>query len=331
MSLSRLASSLLHSSRVSLMLEELKFLKSPRDASILYGKIAYVMPRLLGGTKTYSEVPPSLQMEPTNYCNISCTCCSAARTPRPRGYMEMNLFRRIIDQASDTGVKHIHLYLHGEPLLHPELDKMIGYIKKKGMWVHLTTNGMLFTREKADAMLSQGMDCGDHIMFSVLGISKGVHEAIMKGVKTEKVEENIRGLLELREKRKLNGPIVETIFYTMPENQSEAGRFAAHWRHKVDHARVVGKVSSSFSEYRKEGSPIPSRTRPCWNLWERLTVYWNGEVCLCCGDVGGEFIIGDLRKQSIPEIWNSEKFLAIKKIHEEGRFVEFPFCDKCDM
>jgi radical SAM protein with 4Fe4S-binding SPASM domain len=117
----------------------------------------------------------------------------------------------------------------------------------------------------------------------------------------------------------------------MPENEHEERLYENYWRGIVDHARLGGRISASFAEYKLEPKTITPRTRTCANIWERMTVFWNGDVTLCCEDIDGDWILGNLNEQSITEIWNSEKLLAIKKIHKEKRFSEFPFCYMCDM
>ncbi|GAI91258.1 unnamed protein product, partial [marine sediment metagenome] len=90
--------------------------------------------------------------------------------------MDFDFFKRIIDDASQIGVKTIHLYLHGESLLHPQLVEMISYIKSKNLEFNLTTNGMLLNKEKIELILHSGVSSADHIVFSILGYSKEVHE-----------------------------------------------------------------------------------------------------------------------------------------------------------
>ena len=171
-------------------LEELKFLKSPNDLKFFYAKLSYLLPRVIGTFARHTNVPPSLQIEPTNHCNLNCICCPTLASTREKGYMDFDLFRRIIDDASQIGVKRVHLYLHGESLLHPKIVDMIGYVKSKAIGFHLTTNGTLFNKQKIEAILRSGVNSADHIIFSILGYSKKVHEKTMKGVDHDKVLEN---------------------------------------------------------------------------------------------------------------------------------------------
>lgn len=77
----------------------------------------------------YLDVPQTLSIEPTNYCNLACISCSSQIISRDKGYMDFDLFKKIIDDASNIGVSSVHLWLHGEPLLHLFIRRLNGHKK----------------------------------------------------------------------------------------------------------------------------------------------------------------------------------------------------------
>lgn len=245
--------------------------------------------------------------------------------------MDINLFRRIADDASRIGVKLVFLFLHGEPMLHPRLAQMIRYLKSKGLAFHLTTNGVLLNEEKIRKILGSGVNSADYVSFSILGASKEVHDRIFRREHYDKAVENLSLFLSLRKKLRVNGPVIETVFYRMPENAHEEREFVKKWRGVVDHVRLGGDISQSFSEYKRDGEQLAVRTDTCLNLWQKMTVFWNGDVTMCCEDVDGDWVLGNLSEQSISEIWNSERLLTIKRIHKEKQLKKLPLCYKCDM
>ncbi len=310
--------------------EEVRFLKSFRDARNLYDKLPYLVPRLTGRLYRTGNVPLSLQIEPTNICNISCICCSRNRMQREKGFMDFGLFRKIVDDASRNGIQRIHLYLHGEPLMHPRIMDMIGFIKTKRIGIQMATNGSLLDREKAEALVRSGVDSSDHIIFSVMGHSKKVHEEIMKGVSHDRVIGNIMDLLAVRKKRRVNGPVIETIMYLMPENRHEKTEVLKRGRGTVDHVRQIGNISGQFAQY-KSGEPLAQiRNKTCKNIWERMTIYWNGGVTLCIADLDGDQVMGNLQSASIRDLWNCDQMTRVRTAHREKRFQKLPLCCTCD-
>lgn len=311
--------------------EELKFLRSFGDLKIFYSqKLPFFIDRIFGNPVRETKVPLSLQLEPTNHCNLNCICCSRDKVKRQKGYIDYKLFQKIIDDASEIGTKRIHLYLHGEPLLHPRIVEMISYIKAKNLGITMATNGMLLNERKINKILQTGVNSSDYFIFSVLGYSKEVHENIMLGVSHERVLNNIYMLLKKRKEYNVNGPVVETVFYKMPENEKESELFTKYWQKVVDHVHPVETISKQLAEYKRADNLIPVRQKTCKNLWERMTIFWNGNVSTCIADLEEKFIFGNLRENEIKDLWNCEEMTKIKILHKQKEFEKLSLCSHCD-
>lgn len=312
-------------------LQELKFLQTRQDWKILFHhKAPIFFYKLVLKKLLTARVPYELQLEPTNTCGLRCICCSVARTTRKKGFLDFNLFEKIIVEAAEIGVRKVHFYLHGEPLLHPKIAEMIGLMKSHQLGICLATNGMLLSQEKARALLQAGLNSADSILFSILGSSKKVHELVMPGVNHEQVLDNVHGLLTLRRQLKGNGPIIETVFYSMPENIHEQQSFRQQWHRIVDRVRVVDKISTSFADYKLNQTAIQIRIRPCDLVFERLTVFWNGDVTLCAQDVDGRYNFGNLQENSLAEVWNCAALAQIRSRQRKKKFNELSQCQYCD-
>jgi len=133
----------------------------------------------------------------------------------------------------------------------------------------------------------------------------------------------------MKNRYKPKGPCVSTFFYVMEENKNEKSAFINFWCNKVNQINVRFP-SKFFWEYKRHEVKTLRREKYCHNLWNRMTVFWDGRVPLCCMDVDGDYIIGNLRNQSLEEIWNSPMLLAIKKRQKEKQFHMLPLCKHCD-
>ncbi|KKL60605.1 hypothetical protein LCGC14_2203620, partial [marine sediment metagenome] len=58
-----------------------------------------------------------------------------------------------------------------------------------------------------------------------------------------------------------------------------------------------------------------------------ITIRWNGDVVPCCYDIMSEYVIGNIRENSLEEIWNNERYNNIRKGIEIGHPVEI--CGGC--
>lgn len=308
-------------------IEEIKFVKSYSDLKIFWEKALFILPRLTGSVDRWTEVPPGIQIEPTNACNVRCITCCRSSSSRPVGYMNFELFKKIIDDAAQVGVKRVQLFLLGEPLIHPKIVEMIQYIKLKGLAFHLTTNGFIFSRKIGEGILRAGATSADYVTFSILGFSKDTHEKVMKGIKHDRVMENILSFIKDRNLSRNNGPIIETVFYSISQTEHELESFMNYWSKVADHAIYGGKAVEAFIDHRL---PTKPRTKTCAVLWERMAVQWNGDVVLCGEDSDGEFIVGNLRNNSILDIWKGEKLTSLKKLHKTREFNKISLCEFCD-
>ena len=92
---------------------------------------------------------------PMRRCNLSCTYCNEYDdTSKPVPLEEM--YRRL-DKLAELGTTGI-IISGGEPLLHPDLDKLIIRIRRHGMLACLITNGYLLTRERIGALNKAGLE-----------------------------------------------------------------------------------------------------------------------------------------------------------------------------
>jgi MoaA/NifB/PqqE/SkfB family radical SAM enzyme len=112
---------------------------------------AKMMARALAST----EHPLLAHIIPVRRCNLSCTYCNEFDDfSKPVSTGEM--FRRI-DKLADLGTSVITIS-GGEPLLHPDLDDIIGRIRGRGMIAGLITNGYLLVAERIARLNCAGLE-----------------------------------------------------------------------------------------------------------------------------------------------------------------------------
>jgi len=92
---------------------------------------------------------------PIRRCNLSCKYCNEYDDYSAPVPTEI-LFRRL-DKLADLGTTAITIS-GGEPLLHPELEKVIAKVRQRGMIAGLISNGYLLTRERIKSLNEAGLE-----------------------------------------------------------------------------------------------------------------------------------------------------------------------------
>jgi len=105
--------------------------------------------------------PVLAQIVPMRFCNLSCAYCNEYdKVSEPVPLEEM--FRRI-DHLGKLGTAMVGIS-GGEPLTHPELDAIIGRIRKIGAIAGMITNGYLLNAERIERLNRAGLD---HMQISI--------------------------------------------------------------------------------------------------------------------------------------------------------------------
>ncbi len=106
------------------------------------------------GSRRFLARPRLVQIEVTNRCDLACRTCTRGKLPS-LGDMRFEDFTRVVD--SFDRIDTLWLSGQGEPLLHPDLPRMIRYCSDRGIrGTILHTNAMQLDGQKIEALA----DCG---------------------------------------------------------------------------------------------------------------------------------------------------------------------------
>jgi len=95
--------------------------------------------------------PPRLWIYTNFHCNLACSYCSVASSPRARRRsVGLVRFRELVDEALDEGFREVYV-TGGEPFLEPDLVEMINYASDRLDTVVLT-NAMLYRGARLDQL-----------------------------------------------------------------------------------------------------------------------------------------------------------------------------------
>jgi MoaA/NifB/PqqE/SkfB family radical SAM enzyme len=174
-------------------------------------------------TETATEVPDHTRPGPwritfdTNPddCNLSCIMCedhspySATQPDRraaglPRRRMDLSLVQRILEESRGTPLREIIPSTMGEPLLYRHFDRIIDLCAEYGVKLNLTTNGT-FPGRGARAWAQRIVPVASDVKVSWNGATKETQETVMLKSNWDKVLENLRTFISVRDEHAVKG------------------------------------------------------------------------------------------------------------------------------
>ncbi|MCI0591347.1 MAG: radical SAM protein [Gammaproteobacteria bacterium] len=99
--------------------------------------------------------PRQLTIAITAKCNLACIGCRYGRDFMVGSELPLKMLEDALTDARDLGMHKVRLY-GGEPLLHPQLPKMVEHAEGLGLKTYVTTNGTLL-KQRSAALYDAGL------------------------------------------------------------------------------------------------------------------------------------------------------------------------------
>ena len=233
--------------------------------------------------------PRTIQIEPTRKCNLSCKICLRKGLEDLGSTLSLDQFKKILEFGNFT---YAGLHGWGEPMLNPDLFKMIAYAEAKRIRTSLTTNGTLIG-SRIDMILSSGLH---EIAFGVF--QKDLFHSVYS---------NIADLVRKRNEAGLKYPVIYLDITVHNENVDQIPEFikdAAKLKvdaiilHRLFHSHLTGSGLQYISEKSEKALLIkalkqtkalklkaylpPKHSKPCQIVKRSLYVSAKGDVTPCC-------------------------------------------------
>ncbi len=309
-----------------------------RAARREWGRLRSVLSYLRREVKV-RHTPLHLWIELTDKCNLRCVMCiNSVVTKRHSGFMDMGLYRSIIDQVAGWRPKPLlSLFLGGESTLHPGIFEMISYADRKGLSTFLATNATTLTPTRSRRLIESGLE---NIIFSFDGYDKESYESVRVGANFERTVENIRTFLKI--KRELNSKTPRVTFSSLItrsfEEEGERAKLE-EFQHTFDglpvdefRISVAGHWAGTFDGINtpefQEAVTYGDRFFPCFRLWESMSIRWDGTVVPCCVDFLGETPLGSAVEQPLLDIWNGPPMQEFRRKMIRQDISDISLCNK---
>ncbi len=283
------------------------------------------------------EFPFLVDIELTNHCNLKCVFCGQMVMSRKKGFIHEDIFKKVVDECGKYSAP-IRLIRFGEPFLHSKIIDFCKYIKSKKLPLHITNNGLIVKESELEAIVDLEVDS---IIFSFQGATKEEYEFMRDNNQYNKLKRNILRLVEIRGKREK--PFIHISSTMTDDTEGEIKKFIDYWSSIVDSVDV-GKTNfnmlteSQITELKNKGKledlkkkeTIEKTYKPCAEVYQKLSVNWDGKVTCCCGDFDDLLLVGDLNNESLFDVWNkSDRLKAVRSLLDNMQHTSLTLCKGC--
>lgn len=246
-----------------------------------------------------------------------------------KGFMSLELYEKIIREAAGF-IIDLHLYHRGESLLHPQLVLMVKIARNAGLFTKLHTNATLLDGNLGRGLIEAGLD---QLTFSFDGFDAPTYEKIRVNGRFEKTVGNILEFLKLKKSLASRKPVTILELIAFPEaNPTKKNKamkaFLARFRNlPLDRIEI-----RELHNWAGETGEIASSGHYslCPFLWLSLVVLWDGTVLPCTQDFHGFYPLGNVRDNSLLDLWNSPPQVSLREKIINRDLTSLLTCSRCD-
>jgi MoaA/NifB/PqqE/SkfB family radical SAM enzyme len=287
------------------------------------------LPFALGHART----PRTITLDPLARCNLRCPLCPTGRghtTSAGKGVLTLSLYCRILDQL--PRLRTLQLFNWGEPLLHPQIEEIIGIASRRGISVHAHSHLSL---KKDDAFFERLIDAGlASLWVSLDGASEETYTRYRVGGDFGLAVANLERLAKAKRRLGSKTPRIVWKFIVHRHNAHEvedARRMARELGVEFTTAPIgladdlvdytIGEslderrrewlpddLAARAPSYRSECAEPPIREGRCTELFESPAISPAGDVMPCryATHPGNSF--GSLERSTFEEIWSNAAY-----------------------
>lgn len=291
------------------------------------------------------DTPYNVEAEISSFCNARCIYCAhSVKHGQYEGNITDELFDKILHDMAEfpQKVKKLNLFGFGESLCHPKFPEMAAKAKQADVAdaVEFTTNGLLITKDKADAILNAGLDT---IRISLQGIDADTYWKISRvKMDFDGFIKNLQYLYENRGNTKIRVKVADVALKNIPNGEEKFRKIFGGIADSiyVEHILPIydgisyDDIDKDISKDTLNGRMNVHQTKVnkvCHRAFYRLRVRANGDVTAMCCDATRDVKYGNIYDSSLKDIWQGDVHKNFLKMQLEGKRFLHPYCKDCVM
>jgi SynChlorMet cassette radical SAM/SPASM protein ScmF len=280
----------------------------------------------------------------TEGCNLKCRHCWIAPKFQTEDSiwpsLDFDLFKDIIKQGKELGLSVVKL-TGGEPLIHPDIEKILDHIKEQDLRLTIETNGVKCTPAIVEKIIKcdrpsvfvsiDGVDAETHewvrgVTGSFDAAWEGVRNLVNAGLRPQIIMsvmkhnvDQMEAVVRLAEKENAESVKFNIVTPTARGEQMEAAgetlpikeliELGTWFENKLDASTKLRAFYSHPTAFRPLNKLYTKSGGQC-GIFSIMGVLGSGKYALCgIGETTPELVFGDATKDKLVDVWNNNKIL----------------------
>lgn len=281
--------------------------------------------------------PVEIEISPSGACNHRCIFCAVDYVGYEPVFLDKDTILRDIRHMSQNGLKSVICSGEGEPLLNRDMPDIANQIKSFGVDVAMSTNGALFSKDKAGECLG----AFTWVRYSIASMEEESYDKIQRGKRGDlsRVKENLADAVRIKKDQRLDTTLgVQCLL--LPDNMRQLPDMAKQLREigvdyltvkpysqhlhsenkfEIDYEEMLD-LEKEIKQYATEDFSVFFRAnamkkihhekcyKQCYGLSFMTHIDAKGNVWPCVAHIGTEeFCYGNIYRQTFQEIWEGER------------------------
>lgn len=277
--------------------------------------------------KLLDAYPPCIQIEPTSVCNFRCVFCYQTDEPFTKksnghmGMMTLDTFKRVVDEIEGQ-IEAVTMASRGEPLVCPDIDKMLAYASGKFLALKMNTNASLLSEAKCHAILQADVST---LVFSADAAAEPQYSQLRVGGSLEKTLANVKRFAEIKRTQYPKSRMITRVSGVKVDASGDLTDMEKFWGDYVDQVAFV-----AYNPWEDAyDAPLSHVDTPCSDLWRRLFVWWDGRANPCDVDFRSTLAVGSAKDQTVSALWRSPQYEKLRADHLAKKRSELSPCNRC--
>lgn len=277
-----------------------------------------------------------VRVENTNACGYKCVMCPREKQTRGIGYMSVEDFSLILERVGSVK-RDFHLHGFGEPLLDRKLIPKLELLKKHSPGSHAGIFSTLGVRVKEDYFFDLMKAGLNTIVVSLYGFTRESYKKVHSFDGFELVKRNLGRLAKINKLKDRTLDIcikvpANSLSSSLPQAQPEGKKEFVDWAKSEGFELAMWNYVHNYGDGRHYNEGEKERICPVVSGRRRniLNITWDLHVIPCCFDFNASIRFGNLREQTLQEIFSSSAYFQFLVAQQSNALDSYSVCKNCE-